>query len=92
MKAIWNKTTIADSDNTIVVENNHYFPPDSVNMEYLSQSETTYECPWKGHANYYDITVGNEINKDAAWVYKEPKEKAQNIKNYIAFWKGVEIV
>ncbi|MCA1757425.1 MAG: DUF427 domain-containing protein [Bacteroidales bacterium] len=91
MKAIWNNMVIADSDDTIVIEKNHYFPPDSVRMEVLSDSETKSVCPWKGNASYYDITVDGRINRDAAWYYPQPKEAAEHIKGYIAFWKGVEI-
>ena len=92
MKAIWKDKVIAESDDTVMVEGNHYFPQDSVNMEYLSSTDTTSTCPWKGEASYYSIKVGSEVNEDAGWTYKEPKEKAQNIRGYIAFWKGVEIV
>jgi uncharacterized protein (DUF427 family) len=91
MKAIWNNQVIADSDDTIVIEKNYYFPPDSVRMEFLSDSDTTSVCPWKGNASYYDITVEGKTNRDAAWYYPDPKEAAEHIKGYIAFWKGVEI-
>ncbi|MEJ2628652.1 MAG: DUF427 domain-containing protein [bacterium] len=91
MKAKWKNTLIAESDQTIVVENNHYFPPDSVNMNFLEKSSNTYECPWKGTATYYHIKVEDSINKDAAWTYENPKEAAQKIKNYFAFWHGVDI-
>ena len=91
MKAVWNGKVIARSNETIVVENNHYFPPDSVNSAFLRPSQTHTVCPWKGKASYYDIIVNGEINKDAAWYYPEPKAAAENIKDYIAFWKGVEI-
>ncbi|GLU51654.1 DUF427 domain-containing protein [Dyadobacter frigoris] len=91
MKAIWNHEVIAESDETIVVENNHYFPLQSVNKEYLIESATHTTCPWKGEASYYTLEVGGTSNPDAAWYYPEPKEAAQNIKNYIAFWKGVKI-
>lgn len=92
MKAIWNETLIAESDETINVENNQYFPPDSVNMEFLVKSKTETICPWKGLASYYNIIVGDEINTDAAWLYENPKPEAKNIKNHIAFWKGVKII
>ena len=92
MKAIWNDVTLAESDDTIVVENNHYFPPDSVKREYLKESDTHTTCPWKGEASYYTVVVNDEVNKDAAWYYPEPKEAAQQIKDYVAFWKGVEVV
>lgn len=91
MKASWNNQVIADSDDTIVIEGNHYFPPESVNTEFLVESTTTTVCPWKGDASYFDIVVGDEVNKDAAWHYPEPKEKAQEIKGYVAFWRGVTI-
>lgn len=91
MKAIWNETILADSNSTIVVENNHYFPKESVNLDYLIKSDTHTHCPWKGKAHYYHIKVDGKLNKDAAWYYPEPKEKASKIKNHIAFWKGVTI-
>jgi len=92
MRAIWKNITLAESDRTIVVERNHYFPPDSINRTYFEDSETHTHCSWKGQASYYDIVVGGERNGDAAWYYSEPKEKAAQIKNHIAFWKGVEVV
>jgi len=91
MKAIWNNTVIAESDNTIVVENNHYFPPESVNKAFLTSSQTASTCPWKGKAAYYSIQIDGQTNTDAAWYYPEPKDAAQNIKNHVAFWKGVTI-
>jgi uncharacterized protein (DUF427 family) len=91
MKALWNNAVLAQSDNTIVVERSHYFPPDSINREYFRESNTHTTCPWKGRASYYDIVVGGEANKDAAWYYPEPKEAAKQIKNYVAFWKGVKV-
>ncbi|KAA6439081.1 DUF427 domain-containing protein [Dyadobacter flavalbus] len=92
MKAIWNDQVIADSTETVVVENNHYFPESAVNKEFFTTSETHTTCPWKGIASYYHINVNGAINKDAAWYYPEPKEAAANIKGYVAFWKGVKIV
>jgi uncharacterized protein (DUF427 family) len=92
MKAIWNDVTLAESDDTIVVENNHYFPPDSVNKDYLKASDTQTTCPWKGEASYYNVVANDAVNKDAAWYYPEPKEAAKQIKDYVAFWKGVEVV
>ena len=92
MKAIWKNVTLADSDETIVVEGNHYFPPDSVSREYFQESDTHSTCPWKGEATYYHIVVSGEINKDAAWDYPSPKEAAKEIKDYVAFWKGVEVL
>ena len=92
MKAIWNDKIIAESDVTINVENNHYFPEDSVNKEYLENSESHTVCPWKGLASYYNLVVDGETNVDAAWYYPEPKLAAQQIQNYVAFWKGVQII
>ncbi|MFW2439749.1 MAG: DUF427 domain-containing protein [Arenicellales bacterium] len=92
MKAIWKGATIAESNDTVVVEGNHYFPMSTVNMEYLKPSETTTVCPWKGVASYYSINVDGELNTDSAWYYPEPKEAAKNIQEYIAFWRGVEVV
>lgn len=92
MRALWKNITLAESDRTIVVERNHYFPPDSINRTYFKDSETHTHCSWKGQASYYDIVVGGERNGDAAWYYSEPKEKAAQIKDHIAFWKGVEVV
>ena len=91
MKAIWNHQLLADSNKTIIIENNHYFPEGSLNREFFSKSETTSLCPWKGMASYYTITVNGKTNKDAAWYYSSPKETAIEIKNYIAFWNGVII-
>jgi uncharacterized protein (DUF427 family) len=89
--AVWNGATIAESNSTVVVEGNHYFPPDSVHKEFLRQSSTTSRCPWKGTAEYYSLTVDGKTNQDAAWYYAEPTAAAANIKGYVAFWKGVEI-
>jgi uncharacterized protein (DUF427 family) len=91
MKAIWNSTVIAESNSTICVENNHYFPSNSVDSSYLKSTDTTTVCPWKGEASYYTLIVNGESNKNAAWYYPNPKEKASEIKNYVAFWKGVII-
>lgn len=91
MKAIWNGAVIAESDATIVVEGNHYFPPESVKMECLQTSEHTSVCPWKGQASYYSLNVAGKINRDAAWYYPQPKDAANQIRGYIAFWKGVEV-
>jgi uncharacterized protein (DUF427 family) len=91
MKAIWNETVLAESSETIQIEGNHYFPPESINKSFLSSSDTTSQCPWKGKASYFNINVDGKTNKDAAWTYKNPKKKASEIKDYIAFWKGVEI-
>lgn len=91
MKAIWNGTILAESENTIIVEGNHYFPADSINKENFKPSETHTVCGWKGTASYYDVVAGSEINKDAAWFYPSAKPEAKEIENYVAFWKGVEI-
>ncbi len=92
MKAVWNNTIIAQSDLTIVIENNHYFPPDSVHQEFITSSNTHTSCPWKGEASYYSLQVNGQVNTDAAWYYPNPKEAASEIKNYVAFWKGVQII
>lgn len=91
MKAIWNNKIIAESNSTIVIEGNHYFPPDSVNRELLSDSKTVTSCFWKGIASYFNIEVNGKINKDGAWYYPDTTDAALPIKNYIAFWKGVEV-
>jgi uncharacterized protein (DUF427 family) len=91
MRATWKDKTIAESDKTIVIERNHYFPPDSVNKEFLTESDTHTTCPWKGLASYYNVKVGEDVNEDAAWYYPEPKEAAKQIANYVAFWRGVDV-
>ena len=91
MKAIWNKKVIAESNKTVIVENNHYFPVESVNKDYLQLSEKHSTCPWKGTASYYSLSVDGEVNKDAVWFYPHPKDAAKQIKDHVAFWKGVEI-
>ncbi len=90
-KAIWNGVVLAESDNCEIVEGNYYFPPDAINKEYFKSSGTQTTCFWKGVASYYTIVVGKQENKDAAWYYPDPKEKANNIKNYVAFWRGVKV-
>lgn len=90
-KATWNNVVLAESDATIEVEGNQYFPPGSVNMQYFNKSETHTHCPWKGEASYYSLTVNGEENPDAAWYYPEAKHAAKDIENYVAFWKGVEV-
>ena len=92
MKAVWNGEVIAESDNTIVVERNHYFPPDSIRKEYFIDSTTQTTCGWKGVASYYDVVVGDSTNKDAAWYYPTPKEAAKEITGYIGFQRGVQVV
>ena len=91
-KAIWNGEVIAESDDTVVVEGNHYFPVDSVKREYLVASDTHTVCPWKGTASYFTLVVGGKHNEDAAWYYPTPSERAQKIQDRIAFWRGVEVV
>ena len=91
MKAIWNGQILAESNDTIVIESNHYFPPESINKSFFKESETHTTCPWKGLASYYTLEVDGIENKDAAWYYPETKELAKQIKGYIAFWKGVTI-
>jgi uncharacterized protein (DUF427 family) len=91
VKAIWNGTVLAESDDTVVVESNHYFPPESLNRAFFAESSRTPTCPWKGVASYYDIVVDGETNAAAAWYYPEPKSAAQEIEGRVAFWKGVEV-
>ena len=91
MRATWNGATLAESDDTIVVEGNHYFPPGAVNGAHVRPSDTHTECGWKGTASYYDVVVGDRVNKDAAWYYPEPMDAAANIRGYVAFWKGVTV-
>ncbi len=91
MKAIWNGEVIAESNETVVVEGNHYFPPSAIKSEHFQPSETHTVCGWKGTASYYNVVAGGEVNKDAAWFYPETKEAADNIKGYVAFWKGVKV-
>lgn len=91
MKAIWNNKIIAESDETIVVEGNHYFPPASVKKKYLNNSNMHTVCPWKGEASYYDVEVDGEIADMGAWYYPKPSEAAKKIKGFLAFWRGVKI-
>ncbi len=91
MKAIWNNQVLAESNETVIVESNHYFPADSVGKQFFKPSEKHTTCPWKGEASYFNIDVDGKVNEGAAWYYPEPKEAAKNIKNYVAFWKGVSI-
>lgn len=90
-KATWNGATLAESDRTIVVEGNHYFPPDAIKREVLASSATHTTCPWKGEASYLTVTVDGKTNPDAAWFYPRPKQAASQIKDYVAFWKGVKV-
>jgi uncharacterized protein (DUF427 family) len=91
MKAIWNNTVIAESDATVEVEGNQYFPADAIKQQFLQPSETHTVCGWKGTASYYDVVVDGQTNKDAAWYYPETKPDAKNIEGYVAFWKGVQV-
>ena len=91
MKAIWNNQIIAESDQTVIVEGNHYFPETSIKKEFLTESKTHSVCPWKGTASYYNISIDGENNNDAAWYYPETKDAANSIKGYVAFWRGVEV-
>ena len=90
-KAIWNGAVLAESDKTVVVDGNHYFPPESINRGYFRDSENRTVCPWKGVAGYYDLEVDGRINRGAAWYYPDPKPAARNIKGYVAFWRGVQV-
>ncbi len=91
IKARWNGAVLAASEQTEVVEGNHYFARSAMNPEYFSPSETRSHCPWKGEAHYYHVTVGKQINEDAAWYYPDPKPSADNIRDRVAFWRGVEV-
>jgi uncharacterized protein (DUF427 family) len=90
-RAVWNNAILAESDETLVVEGNHYFPPDSVRREYLRESDLHTVCGWKGTASYYDVVVEGRVNEGAAWFYPQPMPAAANIANYVAFWKGVDV-
>jgi uncharacterized protein (DUF427 family) len=92
MKAIWKDVILAQADKTIVVEGNHYFPPETIKREFFRDSSTHTTCPWKGVASYYTVQVGDHANADAAWYYPEPKEAAKSIANHVAFWRGVTLV
>jgi uncharacterized protein (DUF427 family) len=92
MKAIWNKTVVAESDDTVVVEGNHYFPAASLKREYTLPSNTKTMCSWKGQASYLTLFVNGDANPDAVWTYPEPKDAAAHIKGRVAFWKGVQVV
>ena len=92
MQAIWQGQVLADSSETIVVEGNHYFPPAALDKQFFKPSPTTSVCGWKGTASYFDVVVGNKANAAAAWSYADPLPAAENIRDYVAFWKGVEVV
>ncbi len=91
MKATWNGAVIAESDDTVVVEGNHYFPAESLREGCFRESATRTDCPWKGTASYYDVVVEGKVNADAAWTYPTPKEAAKQIAGRVAFWRGVEV-
>ncbi|MCK6578833.1 MAG: DUF427 domain-containing protein [Anaerolineae bacterium] len=92
VKAIWNGAVLAESSDTIIVEGNHYFPPEAVHREYLLDSSAHTICPWKGVASYFDVQVDGRVNRGAAWYYPAPKDAAKEIANYVAFWRGVQVV
>lgn len=91
-KAMWNGQALAESDRTVMVEGNHYFPPETVNCQFFFQSDSHTICPWKGTASYYNLQVDGKVNYDAAWYYPYPSEAAKMIKDYVAFWRGVEVI
>jgi uncharacterized protein (DUF427 family) len=91
VRAVWNGTVIAESDDTVVVEGNHYFPAGALRREYFSDSSTRTVCPWKGLASYYTVTVDGVSNPDAAWFYPHPSPLARKVKNRVAFWRGVQV-
>lgn len=92
MKAVWNGAVLAESDDTVVVEGNHYFPPAALHREHFAPSSKHTTCPWKGEASYYDVVVNGETNAGAAWYYPAPKDAAAEIKDHVAFWRGVEVI
>ncbi len=91
MQATWNGAVVAESDDTVVVDGNHYFPAESLKMEYFQPTDHTTVCGWKGTANYYSLKVDGQVNENAAWCYRTPKSEAENIANRVAFWKGVQV-
>jgi len=91
MKAVWNGKIIAESNDTVVVEGNHYFPMESLNRDYINESSTHSTCAWKGTASYFSLIVDGKENRDSVWYYPDPSEKAKHIKGRVAFWKGVEV-
>jgi len=91
MRATWNGAVLAESEDTVVVEGNHYFPADSLNRDHFRESSNTSTCFWKGVASYYDVVVGDDVNAGAAWYYPDAKAKAKNIEGHVAFWKGVQV-
>lgn len=91
-KAMWNGQTLAETNDFVLIEGNVYFPAESINKEYFKESNTSTHCPWKGDASYYSIEVDGKTNQDAAWYYPTPKDAAKEIKNRVAFWRGVEVM
>jgi len=91
MRATWKGVTLAESDETVVVEGNHYFPAESIVREHFTPSDSSSHCPWKGDASYYDVRVDGEVNADAAWYYPAPYDAAEQIRDHVAFWRGVEV-
>ena len=91
MRATWKGEVLAESEETVVVEGNHYFPAESLRREHFRESETHTVCPWKGTASYYDVLAGGDVNKDAAWYYPEPSDAAKQIEGRVAFWRGVRV-
>jgi len=91
IKAVWQNVVLAQSETTVVIEGNHYFPPEAIQWDFFTPSETHTLCPWKGQASYYTLKVNGQTNRDAAWYYAEPTAAAANIKGLIAFWRGVRI-
>ena len=91
MKATWTDSVVAESYKTVVVEGKHFFPPETINKEYFQPSSTHTTCPWKGEASYYNVVVNGETNEDAAWYYPQPKDAASEIKDHVAFWRGVKV-
>lgn len=91
VRAVYKGNVVAESDRTVVVEGNHYFPPEAVDRSLLAPSDTHTTCPWKGEASYYDVVVDGEANRDAAWYYPDPKDAAAEIRDHVAFWRGVEV-
>lgn len=91
-KAVWNDKVLAESEETIMIEGNHYFPPDSVNLDYFEVSNTNTFCPWKGKASYYHVRENGSVNKNAAWYYPDPSYSASPIKDHVAFWHGVKVI
>jgi uncharacterized protein (DUF427 family) len=91
-RAVWNGAVLAESDDTVVVEGNHYFPPEALRREHFRPSDRHTVCPWKGTASYLDVVVGDQVNEAAAWYYPQPKDAAAQIRDRVAFWKGVEVI